>query len=411
VAGADRMTIEEVVKRVLLDEHADVIREAVKAVAAEMMELEVSELIGAELGERRPEDRATHRNGYRPRRWDTRAGEMELQIPKIRQGSYFPSFLEPRKRGEQALLAVVQQAYVCGVSTRRVDQLVESLGLRISKSEVSRVCAALDEHVEAFRTRPLEGRYPYLFLDAKVERVRDGGRVVNKALVIAHGVHETGRREILSIDVGEAETEAFWTEFLRGLVKRGLVGVQLAISDAHSGLKAAIAKVLGCAWQRCTVHFLRDCLGHARKDQHGLLAALIRPIFNADSIAQARDRLSEAVAHLDGRLPKVAGMLADAEADILAFYAFPAAHWRKLRSTNPLERFNREVGRRTDVVGIFPDDHSLIRLAGMLCIEQNDEWLVGRGYLSAESVSLVLTGSGHDIDTENKEETAQLQAA
>jgi putative transposase len=291
------------------------------------------------------------------------------------------------------------------------DQLVESLGLRISKSEVSRVCLALDEHVEAFRTRPLEGRYPYLFLDAKVEKVRDGGRVVNKALVIAHGVHETGRREILSIDVGEAETEAFWTDFVRGLIKRGLVGVQLAISDAHAGLKAAIAKVLGCAWQRCTVHFLRDCFGHARKDQHGLLGALIRPIFAADSHAQARDRLSEAVAHLDGRLSKIATLLEDAETDILAFYAFPAAHWRKLRSTNPLERFNREVGRRTDVVGIFPDDQSLIRLAGMLCIEQNDEWLVGRGYLSAESISLVLAGPDDHIDKEIKEEVPELQAA
>jgi transposase-like protein len=405
------MTIEEVVRRVLLDEHADVIREAVKAVAAEMMELEVSELIGAELGERRPEDRATHRNGYRPRRWDTRAGEVELQIPKIRQGSYFPSFLEPRRRSEQALLAVIQQAYVCGVSTRRVDQLVESLGLRISRSEVSRVCAALDEHVDAFRTRPLEGRYPYLFLDAKFEKVRDGGRVVNKALVVAHGVHETGRREILSIDVGEAETEAFWTSFLRGLVKRGLVGVQLAISDAHGGLKAAIAKVLGCAWQRCTVHFLRDCFGHARKDQHGLLGALIRPIFAADSLAQARDRLSEAVAHLDGRLSKIASMLEDAETDVLAFYAFPNSHWRKLRSTNPLERFNKEVGRRTDVVGIFPDDRALIRLAGMLCIEQNDEWLVGRGYLSAESISLALAGPGENTDKEIKEEVPELQAA
>jgi putative transposase len=372
VAGADRMTIEEVVRKVLLDEHADVIREAVKAIAAEMMELEVSELIGAQRGERRPEDRATHRNGYRPRRWDTRAGELELQIPKLRQGSYFPSFLEPRKRSEQALLAVVQQAYVLGVSTRRVDQLVERLGLRISKSDVSRVCEALDEHVEAFRTRPLEGRYPYLFLDAKVEKVRDGGRVVAKALVVAHGVHETGRREILSIDVGEAETEAFWTDFLRGLVKRGLTGVQVAISDAHAGLKAAIAMVLGCAWQRCTVHFLRDCLGHARKDQHGLLAALIRPIFNAESLEQARDRLSEAIAHLDGRMSKVATLLEDAETDVLAFYAFPAAHWSKLRSTNPLERFNKEIGRRTDVVGIFPNDQALIRLAGMLCIEQND---------------------------------------
>jgi putative transposase len=213
---------------------------------------------------------------------------------------------------------------------------------------------------------------------------------VAKALVVAHGVHETGRREILSIDVGEAETEAFWTEFLRGLVARGLVGVQLAISDAHAGLKAAIAKVLGCSWQRCTVHFLRDCLGHARKDQHGLLGALIRPIFSAESLDQARDRLSEAIAHLDGRLPKVVALLAQAESDVLAFYASPAPHWPKLRSTNPLERFNKEIGRRTDVVGIFPNDQALIRLAGMLCIEQNDEWLVGRAYLSAESISDVL---------------------
>jgi putative transposase len=408
VAGRERMAIEEVVRKVLLDEHADVIREAVKAVAAEMMELEVSELIGAGHGERRPEDRATHRNGYRARRWDTRAGEIELQIPKLRQGSYFPGFLEPRRRSEQALLAVVQQAYVCGVSTRRVDQLVESLGLRISRSEVSRVCAALDEHVEAFRGRPLEGRYPYLFLDAKVEKVRDGGRVVAKALVVAHGVHETGRREILSIDVGEAETEAFWTDFLRGLVARGLVGVQLAISDAHVGLKAAIAKVLGCAWQRCTVHFLRDCLGHARKDQHGLLAALIRPIFNAASLAEARDRLSEAVAHLEGSLSKVATLLEDAEPDILAFYSFPADHWRKLRSTNPLERFNKEIGRRTDVVGIFPDDAALIRLAGMLCIEQNDEWLVGRRYLSVGSMEPLLEERLHHQDSA---EVKELQPA
>ena len=410
MAGQDRMTVAQVVREVLRDEHTDVIRESVRAVAQELMEAEVSELIGAARGER-TEDRATHRNGYRPRRWDTRAGEIELQIPKIRQGSYFPSFLEPRRRSEQALLAVVQQAYVCGVSTRRVDQLVESLGLRISRSEVSRVCGALDEHVEAFRTRPLEGRYPYLFLDAKMEKVRDGGRVVNKALVVAHGVHESGRREILSIDVGEAETEAFWTAFLRGLVARGLVGVQLAISDAHAGLKAAIAKVLGCAWQRCTVHFLRDCFGHARKDQHGLLGALIRPIFNADSLEQARDRLSEAVAHLDGRLGKIASMLEDAEADILAFYAFPSSHWRKLRSTNPLERFNREIGRRTDVVGIFPDDRSLIRLAGMLCIEQNDEWLVGRGYLSAESIALCLAEPEKSDIKEIKEEIGELQAA
>src|ERR1044072_7340282 len=215
MAGPNRMPMRGGVRQVLREEHGNVIRESVRAVAQELMDAEVSELIGAQHGEPRPEDRATHRNGYRPRRWDTRAGEIELQIPRMRQGSYFPSFLQPRERSEQALVSVVQQAYVCGVSTRRVDQLVESLGLRISKSEVSRICAALDEHVEAFRTRPLEGRYPYLFLDAKMEKVRDGGRVVNKALVIAHGVHETGRREILSIDVGEAETEAFWTDFLR----------------------------------------------------------------------------------------------------------------------------------------------------------------------------------------------------
>jgi putative transposase len=411
VAGVERMTFEEVVRGVLEDGHADVVREALVWFCQQLMEGEVSELIGAGLGER-SEDRATWRNGYRPRRWDTRAGEIELQIPKLRQGSYFPSFLEPRRRSEQALVAVVQQAYVCGVSTRRVDQLVESLGLRISKSEVSRICALLDEQVEAFRQRPLEGDYVYLWLDAKVEKVRDGGRVRRKALVIAHGVHETGRREIIGIDVGAAETEAFWTSFLRGLVKRGLTGVQLAISDAHPGLKAAIAKVLGAPWQRCTVHFLRDCLGHARKDQHGLLAALIRPIFNQPDGPAARDALSAAVAQLDGRLEKVAAMLEDAEEDIVTFYSLPSEHWTKLRSTNPLERFNKEIGRRTDVVGIFPDDASLIRLAGMLCIEQNDEWLVGRRYLSARAMEPLLEKRLHrDTNPHDKEVLPELQPA
>jgi putative transposase len=408
MAGADRMAIEEVVRKVLVDEHADVLRESVRWLAERLMEVEVSELIGAEHGERRPQDRATHRNGYRPRRWDTRAGEIELQIPKIRQGSYFPSFLAPRKRSEQALLSVVQRAYVCGVSTRRVDQLVESLGLRVGRSEVSRICAGLDEQVEAFRTRPLEGRYVYLFLDAKVEKVRDGGRVQRKCVVIAHGVHDSGRREIIGLDVGEAETETFWTDFLRELVGRGLVGVQLVISDAHEGLKNAIARVLGAPWQRCTVHFLRDCLGHARRDQHGLLAALIRPIFSADSQGQARDRLSEAVAALEGKLPEVATLLEAAEEDVLAFYGFPVDHWRKLRSTNPLERFNREIGRRTDVVGIFPDDRSLIRLASMLAIEQNDEWLVGRRYLSAASLGPLLEERPH---RHPDEEVLELQPA
>jgi putative transposase len=411
MAERQRMTTAEVVELLRSEEGTDLVRESLGWLVRELMEAEVSELIGARLGER-TEDRATHRNGYRGRRWDTRAGEIELQIPKLRQGSYFPSFLEPRRRSEQALVAVVQQAYVCGVSTRRVDQLVESLGLRISRSEVSRICALLDEQVEAFRQRPLEGDYVYLWLDAKVEKVRDGGRVRRKALVIAHGVHETGRREIIGLDVGEAETEAFWTTFLRGLVKRGLTGVQLAISDAHPGLKAAIAKVLGAPWQRCTVHFLRDCLGHARRDQHGLLAALIRPIFNQPDGPAARDALSAAVAQLDGRLDKVAAMLEDAEEDILAFYSLPAEHWTKLRSTNPLERFNKEIGRRTDVVGIFPDDASLIRLAGMLCIEQNDEWLVGRRYLSARAMQPLLEKRLHrDTNPHDKEVTAELVAA
>jgi len=402
------MAVEEVVRRVLADEHADVLRESLELLVRELMEVEVSELVGAELGERRPDDRATHRNGYRARRWDTRAGEIELQIPKLRQGSYFPGFLRPRKRSEQALVAVVQQAYVCGVSTRRVDQLVESLGLRISRSEVSRVCALLDEQVEAFRSRPLEGRYPYVFLDAKVEKVRDGGRVVPKCVVVAHAVHESGRREIIGLDVGEAETEAFWREFLRSLVARGLVGVQLAVSDAHPGLKAALAQVLGCPWQRCSVHFLRDCLGHARKDQHGLLAALIRPIFNQAGREAASEALSAAVEQLERPLPKVAALLEGAEEDVLAFYAFPAEHWRKLRSTNPLERFNREIGRRTDVVGIFPDDSSLIRLTSMLAIEANDEWLVGRGYVSRQSMEPLLEQRLHRPE---EQEVPELQPA
>jgi transposase-like protein len=401
------MTADEVVSYLLEDEGVDFLRESLKWVVQQLMEAEVSELIGADHGERTPE-RATYRNGYRPRRWDTRAGEIELAIPKLRRGSYFPTFLEPRKRSEQALVAVVQEAYVAGVSTRKVDQVVESLGLRVSKSEVSRVCEGLDEQVEAFRGRPLEGRYPYLWLDAKVEKVRDGGRVVRKCLVIAHAVHETGRRELIGLDVGECETEAFWTEFLRGLVARGLTGVQLCVSDAHQGLKAAIAKVLGVPWQRCTVHFLRDCLGLARREQQPMLAALIRPIFDQDDREPARDRLSEAVAHLEGKLPKVAALLEEAEEDVLAFYSFPQDHRRKIRSTNPLERVNREIGRRTDVVGIFPNDPALLRLATSLVIEQNDEWLVGRRYLSARAMEPLLEERLHRPD---EEEVLQLGAA
>jgi putative transposase len=397
MAETKRMTADEVVGHLLEDEGLDFLRESLSWVVQQLMEAEVSELVGAARGERAPEERLTHRNGYRSRAWSTRAGELELQIPKLRRGSYFPTFLEPRKRSEQALVSVVQEAYVAGVSTRKADQVVESLGLRISKSEVSRICQGLDEQVDAFRNRPLEGRYPYLWLDAKVEKVRDGGRVVRKCLVLAYGVHESGYREVIALDVGEAETEAFWRSFLRGLVERGLGGVQLVVSDAHAGLKKAIAQVLGCPWQRCSVHFLREALGHARREQQPMLAALLRPLFTTASGEAARELVGDALERLRKPLPKVAGLLEEAEEDLLAFYAFPAEHWPKLRSTNPLERVNREIGRRTDVVGIFPNDRSLIRLAASVVIEQNDEWLVGRRYLSNHSLEAVL-------DQDNKED-------
>ena len=351
--------------------------------------------IGARLGEVSSE-RVTHRNGYRPRPWQTRVGEIELAIPRLRQGSYFPSFLEPRKRSEQALVAVVQEAYVNGVSTRKVDRLVEQLGVAgMSKDAVSRLCRGLDEQVKIFRERPLEGRYPYVWLDGKIERVRERGGVRQKCLIIAYAVHETGRREVIGLDVGEAETEAFWREFLRGLRARGLQGVRLCVSDCHEGLKAAIGQVLGCPWQRCTVHFLRNMLGHCAKAQQPMISAAIRGIFAAGSPEEARERLAEVVERLEPTAPKVAQLLLDAETEPLAFYAFPREHWSKLRSTNPLERVNREIGRRTDVVGIFPNDAALIRLAGAMLIEQTDEWLVARRYLSQESLSAVLDMAEH----------------
>jgi putative transposase len=394
MAERPRMTAVDLVDKLLTSEHADVLRESVAWLVTQLMEAEVGELTGAELGERAPDRRQAQRNGYRPRRWDTRVGELELVIPRLRTGSYFPSFLEPRRRAEQALVAVVQEAYVNGISTRKVDRLVEQLGLRgMSKDTVSRLCRGLDEQVTVFRERPLQGAYPYLWLDAKVERVREPGGVRHKALVIAYGVHETGRREVIGLDVGEAETEAFWRGFLRSLRARGLEGVQLVISDAHTGLKTAIGKVFGCRWQRCTVHFLRDMLGHVARTQQPLVSGAIRGIFTAGSAVEARQRLGQVVDQLRPHAPKVARLLEDTEVDLLAFYSFPAEHWSKLRSTNPLERVNREIGRRSDVVGIFPNDAALLRLAGMLLLEQNDEWLVGRRYLSETSMTLVLANA------------------
>jgi transposase-like protein len=412
MAETKRMTADEVVSYLLEEEGLDFLRESLTWVVQQLMEAEVSELVGAARGERAPEERLTHRNGYRARTWATRAGELELAIPKIRRGSYFPSFLEPRKRSEQALVSVVQEAYVAGVSTRKVDQVVESLGLRISKSEVSRICQGLDEQVDAFRQRPLEGAYPYLWLDAKVEKVRDGGRVVRKCLVLAYAVHESGYREVIGLDVGEAETEAFWRSFLRSLVERGLQGVKLVVSDAHAGLKKAIGQVLGCPWQRCSVHFLREALGHARREQQPMLAALLRPIFNAEDAEQAREFTGAALERLGKPLPKIAALLADAEEDLTAFYGFPADHRAKLRSTNPLERVNREIGRRTDVVGIFPNDKALVRLAASVVIEQNDEWLVGRRYLSQHTLDSLGVGGEPDHErAETPEEVLALTAA
>jgi putative transposase len=408
MAESQSMTTPEVVAKTLIEEHADFLREAVAMVAAQLMEAEIAGEIGAGRGEVSP-GRATHRNGYRQRPWETRVGEIDLAVPRKRSGAaYFPSFLEPRRPCEQAIVGVVMEAYVNGVSTRKVDRLVEQLGISsMSKDRVSALCRALDERVEAFRSRPLEGAFPYLWLDAKHLKVRDRGSVRSKALVIAYGVHESGRREVIGIEIGETESEAFWVAFLRSLIARGLSGVRLAISDEHQGLKTAICRVLACPWQRCTVHFVRNMHGHCRRDERGLVSAALREIFDAPDANTARERCGAVLERFRSAVPKVAELLEAAEEDLLAFYRFPKPHWSKLRSTNPLERVNREIGRRADVVGIFPNDASAIRLAGALLIEQNDEWLVTRRYLSEESLALVLKDQGDG----EREVVGELQAA
>ena len=406
-------TVADVVAAVREGRLDDFVREAVALIARELMEGEISAEVGAELGEVAPESRSTHRNGYRPRNWETRVGEIELLVPRKRSGpAYFPSFLEARRPAEQAIVAVVMEAYVNGVSTRKVDRLVEQLGISgMSKDRVSALCRGLDERVAAFRERPLEGAYPYLWLDAKYVKVRDHGRVVSKALVVAYAVHESGIREVIGLDVGEVESGSFWVEFLRGLKKRGLAGVRLAITDQHEGLKQAVARVLGCPWQRCSVHFTRDMVMHCRRDQRGLVAAALREIFQAENGQAAKDRVTSVLERLATVAPKVCELLEAAEEDLTAFYAFPPEHWTKLRSTNPLERVNKEIGRRSDVVGIFPNDAAVIRLAGALLLEQNDEWLVQRRYLSAESMALVLAPEPGDVDASVEvEEAARLAA-
>jgi len=387
VATDISIALEELLDKTGAD--VDFLREAVRALVQELMEIEVTRQIGAARHERTPE-RKTHRNGYRHRSWDTRVGTIDLHIPKLRRGSYFPSWLEPRRRAEKALLAVVQEAYIRGVSTRKVDELVQALGMTgISKSEVSRLCAELDEMVEAFRNRSLTGRYPYLWLDAKYVKVREGGRVLNMALVVAVGVTDTGEREVLGLDVGLTEDGPFWTEFLRSLVRRGLNGVLLVISDAHEGLREAIRRVLGgSSWQRCRVHFMRNLLSQVPRSAQQMVAALVRTIFAQPDKAAAHAQFAEVVQRLRPRFPKAAELLCEAEEDVLAYMAFPREHWRQLHSTNPLERLMREIGRRSDVVGIFPDRASLIRLAGAILMEQQDEWIAApRRYFSQESMS------------------------
>ena len=383
-----RMALLELLRKAELEHDADFLRDGVRVLSQALLELEVTQHVGAERHERTLE-RTGQRNGYRERTWDTRVGTLDLRVPRVRDGSFFPSLLEPRKRAERALVAVVQEAYVQGVSTRRVDDLVQALGLQgISKSQVSRLCEALDAEVERFRTRKLDGPYPYVWLDATFLKVRQDGRVVSLAVVLAIGVGASGQREVLGLDVGPSEDGAFWVQFLRSLVARGLSGVQLVISDAHQGLKGAIEAVLqGAAWQRCRVHFVRNALALVPKSTQQMVAATIRTVFVQPDAAAAREQWRRVADGFRPRYPRLAELLDAAEADVLAYLTFPPEHWRQIWSNNPLERLNKEVKRRTDVVGIFPNSAAALRLVGAVLAEQHDEWQVARRYFSAESLA------------------------
>lgn len=383
-----RMDLSAFVGKLLEEQDGDVLREGIRVLSQALMESEVAGLIGAERHERTSE-RTAYRNGTRTRTWDTRVGTIELAIPKVRPGTYFPSLLHPRRRAEQALLAVVQEAYVHGVSTRKVDELVKALGLDgMSKSEVSRICGELDPLVEAFRTRPIAGDHPYVWLDATYHKVRIEGRVVSQATVVAIGVTADGERQILGVDVGASEERSFWTAFLRSLVKRGLTGVRLVISDAHEGLKQAISTVLvGAAWQRCRVHFMRNLLATVPHTLREPVAAIVRTIFAQPDHVSALAQLHKVADGLRARMPAAATLLEEAAEDILAHKHFPEEHRRQLHSTNPLERLNKEIKRRSNVVGIFPNPRALVRLVGAVLLEQDDEWAVAdRRYFSAESM-------------------------
>ena len=400
MAENQSMTSAGVVAKALIEEHSDFLRESVAMIAAQIMEAEIARQVGAGKGEV-SEARSTHRNGYRQRPWATRVGEIELAVPRKRSGeSYFPSFLEPRKRSEKAL-----RRGHGGLRQRRLHAQGRPPGLRARDPHVKGPGLAhlprAQRPSRGLPHPPAGGSHPYLWLDAKHLKVRDSGHVRSKALMVAFAVHESGRREVIGIEIAESETEAGWAAFLRELVARGLQRTRLCVSDDHLGLKAAIAKVLGCPWQRCTVHFIRNMHGHCKKGQRNMVSAALREVFNAESLESARERSASVTERLAPTAPKVAALLEEAEEDLLAFYRFPAAHWPKLRSTNNIERVNKEIARRTDVVGIFPDDSSVIRLVGALLIEQNDEWLLTRGYLSQESIGLVLEdqaeGDGSEV--------------
>jgi len=367
----------------------DLVRDMLHLAAQKLMEMDVEALCGAAYGERAV-PRENGRNGYRDRAWETRTGAIDLRIPKLRKGSYFPGFLEPRRTAEKALTAVIQEAYIQGISTRSVDELVKALGMTgISKSQVSRLCTEIDERVQAFLNRPIEGDWPYLWIDATYVKVRASGRIVSVAVILAVGVNTDGTRELLGLATGPSEAEPFWTEFLRSLSRRGLRGVKLVISDSHVGLKAAIAKVFKATWQRCRVHFMRNALAHAGKGQRQVVLALINTVFAQETAEAAHQQWRIVADQLREKFPKLSAMLDDAEHDVLAFMAFPKAHRKQLASTNPLERINAEIKRRTEVVGIFPNEAAIVRLVGALLLEQNDEWQLQRRYMQLEGMNAV----------------------
>ena len=384
------MTDDKIALRALLEKSSDtsMLREMISFAAERLMTLETETLCGAAPGERSAE-RINQRNGYRDRDWHTRAGTVELRIPKLRRGSYFPSFLEPRRMSEKALTAVIQEAYIQGISTRSVDDLVKALGMEgVSKSQVSRLCEQIDERVHTFLDRPIEGDWPYVWLDATYVKARRDHHIVSVAIIVAVGVNTDGRREVLGMTVGHSEAEPFWVEFLRGLTRRGLRGVKLVVSDAHEGLKAAITKVLSATWQRCRVHFMRNALAYAGKSQRRIVSAWIGTAFAQDDAEAARKQWRDVADQARPRLPKLATLMDEAEADVLAYMGFPAQHRAKLHSTNPLERLNGEIKRRADVVGIFPNEAAVTRLIGALLLEQHDEWAVQRArYMTLETIA------------------------